>query len=281
MSRSILSRLTSRFSRLISLRASVVRPSLRRPSSRSACLTQFRIVCSDGSNSRATDPGLRPALTSSTTRSLYSGGYRPLLLPAMIHLLGWTQWKGVRHSGATPSTSPRTRWTKATRTAMPERLPPRPRWKIKVSMASADSAGVAGVRWEAKRGNDYGYFFSVGGGTDVADSVNWQFGNCWGFSCNTSVNKGDQYGWSDDIEVGVLQEFHIWMEGDLVYVRIGEDGAVAGARREAERMAHIDRAPRTARAGRLQPEGEGPHSRLRLGGAHRQMTYVGETGSPQ
>ena len=71
MSRSILSRLTSRFSSLISLRASVVSPSLRRPSSRSAC-SQFRIVCADGSNSRAKDPGLRPALASSTIRSLYT-----------------------------------------------------------------------------------------------------------------------------------------------------------------------------------------------------------------
>ena len=35
---------------------------VRRPSSRSACLTQFRIVCCEGSNSRARDPGLRPAL---------------------------------------------------------------------------------------------------------------------------------------------------------------------------------------------------------------------------
>ena len=32
----------------------------------------------------------------------YSGGYRPLLLPAMAHLLGPPKWKDVRHSGATP-----------------------------------------------------------------------------------------------------------------------------------------------------------------------------------
>ncbi len=36
------------------------------------------------------------------TLALYSGGYRPRLLPAMAHLLGWHQWKGVRHGGATP-----------------------------------------------------------------------------------------------------------------------------------------------------------------------------------
>ena len=58
MARSIRRRFTSRFSSLSSLRASVVRPSLRSPSSRSACLTQFRIVCSEGSNSRARDNAL-------------------------------------------------------------------------------------------------------------------------------------------------------------------------------------------------------------------------------
>ena len=39
----------------------VVRPSLRRPSYRSAWAIQLRIVCSLGSNSRASSPGLRPA----------------------------------------------------------------------------------------------------------------------------------------------------------------------------------------------------------------------------
>ena len=37
---------------------------------------------------RAREPGLRPALTSSTIRSLYSGGYCATPLPAMAHL----QW---------------------------------------------------------------------------------------------------------------------------------------------------------------------------------------------
>jgi len=47
-------------------------------------------------------PRLRAVLTSSTIRSLYSGGYRPRLLPAMSHFLGCTQRKHVHLSGATP-----------------------------------------------------------------------------------------------------------------------------------------------------------------------------------
>lgn len=47
------SRLFSRLRRANSSRSSEVRPSLRRPSSRSARFTQFRIAPSDGSNSRA------------------------------------------------------------------------------------------------------------------------------------------------------------------------------------------------------------------------------------
>ena len=73
MSRSILSRLFSRRSSRILLRVSVVRPSPRTPSSMSACLTQLRMVWSDGSNSRASDAGLRPDRTSSTIRSFTSG----------------------------------------------------------------------------------------------------------------------------------------------------------------------------------------------------------------
>ena len=71
------SRLISRSLRSMSSRICVVSPSLRRPSSRSACLTQFRMVCSVGSNSRASEPGLRPLRTNSMICSLYSGGYRP------------------------------------------------------------------------------------------------------------------------------------------------------------------------------------------------------------
>lgn len=97
-------------------------------------------------------------------------------------------------------------------------------WKIKVSMASADSLGVATVKWEAPRIDHTGYFVSIGR-PRAADSVNWEFGVCVStFTCWSAPGWDDQYGWSEEIEVGVLQEFHIWMEGDLAYVRIGEDG---------------------------------------------------------
>ena len=50
ISRSNLSWRISRRRRLSSSRSAVVRPSARRPSSRSACATQLRIACADGSN---------------------------------------------------------------------------------------------------------------------------------------------------------------------------------------------------------------------------------------
>ena len=53
----------------------VIRPSLRRPSSRSACRIQIRIAWADGSNSRDNSWGVRPARTSSTICRLNSGGY--------------------------------------------------------------------------------------------------------------------------------------------------------------------------------------------------------------
>ena len=59
-------------------RSAVVRPSARRPSSRSACHTQLRIDCAEGSNSRARWSGLRPDRTRSTICCRYSGGYRGL-----------------------------------------------------------------------------------------------------------------------------------------------------------------------------------------------------------
>jgi hypothetical protein len=52
-----------------------ISPSLRRPSSRSACLTQFRIAPSEGSNSRANSPGVLPDRTNSTICRRDSGGY--------------------------------------------------------------------------------------------------------------------------------------------------------------------------------------------------------------
>ena len=74
MSRSSLSCSLSRLRRRNSLRAEVVSPSPPCRSSRSACLTHLRIVCSVGANSRARDRALRPFLTSLTTSSLNSGG---------------------------------------------------------------------------------------------------------------------------------------------------------------------------------------------------------------
>ena len=53
--------------------SAVLSPSARRPSSRSACTTQLRIACADGSNSRAKSSGVRPARTSSIIWRRYSG----------------------------------------------------------------------------------------------------------------------------------------------------------------------------------------------------------------
>ena len=64
-----------------SSRSCVVSPSVLRPSSRSACTTQLRIDCADGSNSSANSSGLLPTRTSCTICSLNSGGYSGLVLP--------------------------------------------------------------------------------------------------------------------------------------------------------------------------------------------------------
>jgi hypothetical protein len=61
LSRSNFSWRFSRRRRLSSSRSAVVRPFSRRPASRSACATQLRIVCPDGSNSLASSSGERPA----------------------------------------------------------------------------------------------------------------------------------------------------------------------------------------------------------------------------
>ena len=53
----------------------VVRPSARRPSSRAACTTQFRIALAEGSNLRASSSGLWPLRTSSTSRWRNSAEY--------------------------------------------------------------------------------------------------------------------------------------------------------------------------------------------------------------
>ncbi len=97
-------------------------------------------------------------------------------------------------------------------------------WKIKVSMASADSLGVAAVKWQAAGNEMSGYYFSIGHPA-ATDSINWELGRCLlDFDCRRHGRADDQWGWSDEIEVGVLQEFHIWMEGDRMFIRIGENG---------------------------------------------------------
>ena len=75
MSRSILSCLFSRLKRRSSSFSVLVRPSFLSPASSSACLIQFLIVCSDGSNSFARLRALLPARCSSTTCRRNSSGY--------------------------------------------------------------------------------------------------------------------------------------------------------------------------------------------------------------
>jgi len=67
--------LFSRRSRLSSSRSALESPSLRRPSSRSACVSQLRMVWAEGSNSLASSSGVRPARTSSMICRRNSGGY--------------------------------------------------------------------------------------------------------------------------------------------------------------------------------------------------------------
>ena len=88
LSGSIRSQLTSRFSSVSTLCTFGVRPSLRRPSSNSACFTRLRIAYADGSNSRPSVSGLRPTPTIPTISARNSGEYRRPPLPAMAHLHG-------------------------------------------------------------------------------------------------------------------------------------------------------------------------------------------------
>src|SRR6516162_4253582 len=83
MSRSTLSCRFSRRKRWSSWRSAEVNPSARRPSSRSTCATQLRIVCAVGSNSRANSSGVRPARTRSTICRRNSGGYGARFLPLL------------------------------------------------------------------------------------------------------------------------------------------------------------------------------------------------------
>src|SRR5512145_2166431 len=75
ISRSTLSLRLSLRRRPSSSRSSLVRTSWRLPPLASACATQLRIVCADGSNSFASASGLRPDWTSSTIFCRNSGAY--------------------------------------------------------------------------------------------------------------------------------------------------------------------------------------------------------------
>ena len=75
LSRSSRSRAFSRRRRRRSSRSAVVRPSARRPASRSAWRTQLRLAWADGSNSSPSDSGVRPARTRSTSRRRNSPEY--------------------------------------------------------------------------------------------------------------------------------------------------------------------------------------------------------------
>ena len=79
MSRSIRSRLISRLAWLNAWLSNVVKPSLRCPSSRSACLTHLRIAA-EGSNARASASCGRPERTSATISRRNSGGHRRCFL---------------------------------------------------------------------------------------------------------------------------------------------------------------------------------------------------------
>src|SRR6185437_1705513 len=69
-------RLFSRRSRTNSSRSEVVKPPSPRPSLRSACLTQLRMVQYEHPNSRESSTMLRPARANSTSWRWNSGRYR-------------------------------------------------------------------------------------------------------------------------------------------------------------------------------------------------------------
>ncbi len=102
ISRPILSRRFSLRSRRSSSRSGLVRPSPRRPSSRSACRTRLRVLSAAGSNSRASESGLRPAryrlhhLPPELRRIRFSR------LRHRRHLLLHPKASGVHESVATP-----------------------------------------------------------------------------------------------------------------------------------------------------------------------------------
>ena len=82
--------------------ATLVRPSWRRPLSRSACLTQLRIDCALGSNSFANSSGRRPTRTSSIILRRYFGAYCAWLL-GVVALLHFPHSASVHQTGSTPT----------------------------------------------------------------------------------------------------------------------------------------------------------------------------------
>src|SRR5208283_2358974 len=92
----------SRRRRVSSCRSSLVRPSWRRPLSRSACLTQLRIDCALGSNSFANSSGRRPTRTSSIILRRYFGAYCAWLL-GVVALLHFPHSASVHQTGSTPT----------------------------------------------------------------------------------------------------------------------------------------------------------------------------------
>src|SRR5690242_10874382 len=75
ISRSSLSWRFSRRSLVSSSRSGLVTPSSRLPSSRSACASQLRMVCAEGSNCLDSSSGVRPARTRATIFRRNSAGY--------------------------------------------------------------------------------------------------------------------------------------------------------------------------------------------------------------
>src|SRR5262245_50391388 len=100
ISRSSRSARTSRRRRRTSSFSSVVRPSLRWPSSRAACTTQFRMAFAEGSNLRASSSGDCPPRTSSTSRRRNSVEYGRRVLGMVTSFP--PQRIGVYQTGSTP-----------------------------------------------------------------------------------------------------------------------------------------------------------------------------------
>lgn len=57
------------------------------------------------------------------------------------------------------------------------------------------------------------------------DSINRELGRCLPiYGCERYGAGDEQWEWSDEIKVGVVHEFHIRVEENRMYVRIGARG---------------------------------------------------------